>query len=73
MASRIRVLLVDDLQMFRLGLGSNIDRCDNIEVIGEASNGMEAIEAVHVARPDVVVMDINMPKMNRIRPLRRLR
>ena len=65
-ASRIRVLLVDDHRMFRLGLRSIIDGCDNMEVVGEASNGVEAIEAVRVTRPDVVVMDINMPKMNGI-------
>ena len=59
-------MLVDDHRMFRLGLRSVIDGCDNMEVVGEASNGVEAIEAVRVTRPDVVVMDINMPKMNGI-------
>ena len=65
-ASRIRVLLVDDHRMFRLGLRSVIDGCQNMEVVGEASDGVEAIEAVRLTRPDVVVMDINMPKMNGI-------
>ena len=65
-ASKIRVLLADDHHMFRLSLRSLIDGCHNMVVVGEASNGVEAVEAVRVTRPDVVVMDINMPKMNGI-------
>jgi len=64
--STIRVLLVDDHRMLRQGLRSIIDDCDSMQVVGEASNGVEAIEAVAISRPDVVVMDINMPKMNGI-------
>ncbi len=59
-------MLVDDHRMFRLGLRSVIDGCQNMEVVGEASDGVEAIETVRVTRPDVVVMDINMPTMNGI-------
>ena len=61
MQSRIRVLLVDDHAMLRQGLRSLVDGYDYLEVAGEASNGLEAIDAVRTLRPDVVVKDINMP------------
>jgi len=62
----IRVLLVDDHAMLRQGLRSIVDGYHHLHVVGEASNGLEAIEAVRQLRPDLVVMDINMPKMNGI-------
>jgi len=62
--SKIRVLLVDDHTMLRQALRSIVDGCANMEVVGEATNGLEAIETVTRVRPDVVVMDVNMPKMN---------
>jgi DNA-binding NarL/FixJ family response regulator len=73
MASRIRVVLVDDHRMFRLGLRNIIDGSENMEVVGEASNGLEAIDAVRRIRPDVVVMDINMPKMNGIQATQQIK
>jgi DNA-binding NarL/FixJ family response regulator len=63
---RIRVLLVDDHAMVRQGLRSLLDRYSDIEIVGEASNGEEAIAAAAVLNPTIVVMDINMPKMNGI-------
>jgi len=65
-SSRIRVLLVDDHTMLREGLRSIVNGYNHLEVVGEASTGLEAIEAVRLLRPDVVVMDINMPMMNGI-------
>lgn len=59
--------------MFRLGLRSIIDGCNHMEVVGEASNGVEAVEAVRVIRPDVVVMDINMPEMNGIQATQQIK
>ena len=67
---RIRVLLVDDHVMLRQGLRSVINACHNLEVVAEAGNGLEAIEAVRRSQPDVVVMDINMPQMNGIEATR---
>jgi PleD family two-component response regulator len=64
--SRIRVVLVDDDGLIRQGLRKIVEDCVSLEVVGEASNGLEAIEAVRLLRPDVVVMDINMPQMNGI-------
>ncbi|MBS0184134.1 MAG: PAS domain S-box protein [Nitrospira sp.] len=65
-ASRIRVLLVDDHVMVRQGLQAILDAYATIELVGEAANGEEALQLVDRRRPTVVVMDINMPKMNGI-------
>ena len=69
----IRVLLVDDHVMLRQGLRSVINGCHNMHVVAEASNGLEAIDAVRLSRPDVVVMDINMPQMNGIEATKRIK
>lgn len=61
---RIRVLLVDDHAMVRQGLRSVLDAYPDVDVVGEASNGEEAVELVQQLRPSLVVMDINMPRMN---------
>lgn len=63
---RIRVLLVDDHVMVRQGLRVVLDAYADVELIGEAGNGEEAIQLVDRLRPAVVVMDINMPKMDGI-------
>jgi len=61
---RIRVLLVDDHAMVRQGLRSVLDAYPDVDVVGEASNGEEAVEMTQQLRPSLVVMDINMPRMN---------
>lgn len=62
----LEVLLVDDHRMMRDGLRSTINNQPNLTVIGEASNGEEAIILAEDNVPDVVVMDVNMPVMNGI-------
>jgi DNA-binding NarL/FixJ family response regulator len=62
----IHVVLVDDHTMVREGLRSILEGYDNVTVVGEASNGREAVEAVEMLQPTIVVMDINMPIMNGI-------
>jgi len=62
----IRVLLVDDHAMVREGLRSVLESYDDVEIVGEASNGEDAVALVERLRPALVVMDINMPKMNGI-------
>lgn len=69
----IRFLLVDDYVMLRQVLRLYIDKWDHMEVVGEASDGLEAIDAVPVLRPDVVVMDIDMPRMNGIEATKRIK
>ena len=62
----MRILLVDDHEMVRLGLKSYFDLQDDVEVVGEASNGSQGIDLALELRPDVIVMDIVMPEMNGI-------
>jgi DNA-binding NarL/FixJ family response regulator len=60
---KIRVLIADDHALVREGIAAFLRMCDDIEVVGEASDGIEAIERVHKLKPDIVLMDIAMPKL----------
>jgi len=60
----IRVLLVDDQEMVRDGLSAVLASAGDIEVVGQAGNGVEAVEQSQRLEPDVVVMDIRMPEMD---------
>lgn len=69
----IRVLLVDDHQVVRRGLRTFLEIQDDIEVVGEASDGAEGVARTEELRPDVVLMDIKMPGTDGIEALRKLR
>ena len=60
----IRVLLVDDQAIVRAGIRAMLRDLDEIEVVGEASNGQEALAMIDSSRPDVLLMDLAMPVMN---------
>ena len=66
----VRVLLVDDQQLVRTGFRMILADEEGIEVVGEAANGQEAIEAAANLQPDVVVMDIRMPVMDGVEATR---
>jgi YesN/AraC family two-component response regulator len=59
----IRILIAEDQTLMRHGLKTILDLEDGFEVIGEACDGQEAIERVLALRPDVVLMDVQMPRM----------
>ena len=63
----IRVLLVDDVESVRQTLRTILATYPNFEIVGEACNGEEALESVQVLKPSVVVMDINMPRLDGIK------
>ena len=69
----IRVLVVDDHAILRDGIRSLLESQDDIVVVGEASDGSEAIELVSKLQPDIVLMDISMPKMNGLDATRAIR
>jgi CheY-like chemotaxis protein len=73
MPSRWRVLLVDDHAMVRQGLRSILETYSDLEIIGEAADGFEAVEFAISTQPDVVVMDINLPKLNGIEATTRIK
>jgi YesN/AraC family two-component response regulator len=62
----IRVVLVDDHGVVRRGLRGYLELLDDIEVIGEAENGVQGVEIVDRLQPDVVLMDIVMPQLDGI-------
>ncbi|MDI6851987.1 MAG: response regulator transcription factor [Deltaproteobacteria bacterium] len=60
----IRILIVDDHKIFRVGLRALLEQELDLEVVGEAGNGHEAVQQVKKLRPDLVIMDVAMPVMN---------
>lgn len=60
----IRVLIVDDQAMVRQGFGALLDAQEDMSVVGSAADGSEVVDLVRKARPDVVLMDIRMPRVN---------
>lgn len=68
----IKVLLVDDHEMVRIGLAAVLDTEEGIEVVGEASNGQEGLRLAQMYKPDVVLMDLVMDGMDGVETTRRL-
>jgi DNA-binding NarL/FixJ family response regulator len=69
----IRILLVDDQVLFREGLHTLLSMQSDVEVVGEAANGEEALRAAGTLRPDVILMDLQMPMMDGAAATRKLK
>jgi len=70
---RVRLVVVDDHALFRAGLISLLRGMPEFDVVGEASDGKDLIEVVRRTRPDVILLDINMPGMNGVEAVQALR
>lgn len=71
--SKIKVLLAEDHIIVRKGLRSLLDREADIEVVGEADNGQQAVEKAQLLQPDIVLMDITMPVLNGLEATRQIK
>jgi DNA-binding NarL/FixJ family response regulator len=71
-AGRIRVLLVDDQELLRRGLRMFLEEEPDLVVVGEAADGEEAVRATAALAPDVVVMDVRMPRMDGVEATRQV-
>ncbi|MFO7274872.1 MAG: response regulator transcription factor [Bacillota bacterium] len=69
----VRVVVVDDHHVVRAGLVALLRQAPGLEVVGEAGNGQEALDVVEATKPDVVLMDMQMPVMNGVEATRQIR
>lgn len=72
MESHINILIADDHQMFIDGIRSLLENYEEIKIVAEANNGEEVMDAIQKHTPHVVLLDINMPKMNGVEAIRKI-
>src|SRR5437899_4993606 len=70
---RIRVLIADDHRVVREGLTAILRECGDLEVVGEARDGQEAVEKARELQPDVILMDVSMPRMSGVEATRAIK
>lgn len=68
--TRVRILIADDHKMFRSGITMLLRKEETFEIVGEASNGLEAVRMASEKKPDVILMDIHLPQINGIEATR---
>ena len=73
MSNPIKILVADDHTIVRQGLARLLEEQADLKVIGEATNGRKAVDLAKELKPDVVIMDIAMPRMNGIEAAKRIR
>ena len=71
--TEIKLLIVDDLEHVRQGLRTILELAGDLKVVGEASNGLEAIQGVNQLSPDVVLMDLSMPQIDGLEATQRIK
>jgi DNA-binding NarL/FixJ family response regulator len=72
-SARITVLIVDNLAHVRQGIKTLLQLADEFEVVGEAANGLEAVQLAERFRPDIVIMDLKMPEMDGFEATRQIK
>ncbi|KJS19141.1 MAG: chemotaxis protein CheY [Clostridiaceae bacterium BRH_c20a] len=70
---KFKVLLVDDHALFRKGIASLLNELKELEIIGEASNGREGVEKARELKPDIIIMDVEMPEMTGVDAVRAIK
>ena len=68
----IRVALVDDQELVRTGMRMVVDSQDDLRVVGEAADGLQALDLLRTTRADVVLMDVRMPRLDGVEATRRV-
>ncbi|GAB4300449.1 MAG: hypothetical protein Kow0098_27860 [Ignavibacteriaceae bacterium] len=69
----LKLVIADDSDMIRKGLAEMIEEVNGVKVVGQANDGLEAIKMVNLYNPDVVILDLRMPRMNGLEALEILR
>ena len=73
MSESIRILIADDHTIVRQGLARLLEEQSDLKVVGEATNGQTAVDQALALKPDIIIMDIAMPRMNGIEAAKRIR
>jgi len=73
MSEDVKVLVVDDHQLLRIGVRDAIGRESRFKIVGEAADGREALQLISTLKPDIVIMDIDMPLLNGLETIRAIR